>query len=138
LFFAGFAVGGVLVATGQGDDGQTSAGWLVMNAGFALAPVVSHAITGEWTRALVFGAIPFASLAGSATLIAVRPGTIEHGELEDQRVIWSLFGAALLTSIAGVVDSAFADKRAASKAPPIALAPLVGPGQFGLGVGAAL
>jgi hypothetical protein len=139
LFFAGFMVGGVLVATSHTDDSQNTAGWLTMEAGFALAPLASHALTGEWTRALVFSAVPSASLAGSAALLAIRPETIQNGDLEDQRVIWSLFGAGLISSLVGIVDSAFADKRAAASGKhPIAFAPIIGPAQIGLGLGAAL
>lgn len=139
LFLAGFAVGGVLVATSRSDNGQTDAGWLTMQTAFALAPLTSHALSEEWTRAGLFAAIPFACLAGSATLIAAHPMTIQDGELEDQRVIWSLFGVGLLSAVVGVVDSAFADKRSgASGRRSLALTPILGPGHVGVGLGAAL
>jgi hypothetical protein len=135
VFLAGFVVGGVLIATNNDDDNQTNAGWLTMDAGFALAPFVSHALTGEWTRALWFSAVPSACLAGSAALVAVHPATILHGTLEDQRAIWAFFGGGLLSSLVGVVDSALAGKRAKRA---LALTPLPGPGQIGLGLGAEL
>jgi hypothetical protein len=141
LFLAGFTVGSVLLATSHSDDGQNNAGWLSIDAGFALAPLASHAVSQEWTRALLFAAVPSACLAGTATLVAIHPATIDHGELEDQRVIWSLFGVGLFSSLVGVVDSAFADQRATSatlRRSPIAVAPLLGPGRLGLALGAAL
>jgi hypothetical protein len=135
VFVTGFVVGGVLIATHNADDNLTNAGWLTIDAGFALGPFASHAQTGEFTRALWFSAVPSACLAGSAALVAVHPATILHGTLEDQRAIWSFFGGGLLSSLVGVVDSAFAGKRAKRA---VALTPLPGPGQIGLGLGAEL
>jgi hypothetical protein len=135
VFLAGFVVGGVIVATSNYSDSQTNAGWLTMDAGFALAPFASHAFTGEWTRALWFSGVPSACFAASATLVAVHPATILHGTLEDQRAIWSVFGGGLLSGLVGVVDSAFVARRAKRS---LALTPLPGPGQIGLGIGAQL
>jgi hypothetical protein len=134
VFLAGFAAGGVLTTTGNANDAQNNAGWLTMEAGFALAPIASHAVTGEWTRALAFAAPPAASLAGTATLFAMHPATIVHGELAEQRVMWSLFGLGVLSSILGVVDATFADRRARA----ITVAPVLGSGQVGFGVGGTL
>ena len=135
MFLAGFAVGSVLVATSNYSDSQTNAGWLTMDAGFALAPFASHALTGEWTRAFWFSGVPSACLAGSVTLIGIHPATILHGTLEDQRAAWSFFGGGLLSGLVGVVDSAFVAHRARRA---LALAPLPGPGQIGLEIGAEL
>jgi hypothetical protein len=134
VFFAGFAVGGVLLGTSNGNDVQDNAGWLTIEAGFSLAPLVSHALVGEWTRALVFTAPPVAVFGGSAALLAIHPSTIERGELSDQRVMWSLFGVGLLSSVVGLVDAGLAKGRARD----VAIAPLVGPGQVGLRVGGIL
>jgi hypothetical protein len=134
VFLAGFAAGGVLTATGNANDGQNDAGWLTIEAGFALAPLASHAVAEEWTRGLVFAAPPAAGLAGTATLLAMHPATIVHGELADQRVMWSLFGLGVLSSILGVVDATFADRRARA----VTVAPLLGSGLLGLGVGGIL
>jgi hypothetical protein len=139
VFLAGFAVGAVIVATSASDSSQTNAGWLTMQSAFALAPFTSHALSGEWTRAGLFTAIPAACLAGSATLIAAHPTTIVGGELEDQRVIWSLFGVGLLSSLVGVVDSALADKRSRESARrSVAFTPIVGARHVGLGLGGVL
>jgi hypothetical protein len=134
VLLAGFAVGGVLTATGNANDAQNNAGWLTMEAGFTLAPFASHAVTEEWTRALLFTAPPAATLAGTATIFAMNPSTIEHGELAEQRVMWSLFGVGLFSCVLGVVDSTFADKRRRA----VAIRPVFGSGQVGLRVGGAL
>jgi hypothetical protein len=134
VFLAGFAAGSVLTATGNTNDAQNNAGWLTIEAGFALAPIASHAVAEEWTRGLVFTAPPAAALAGTATLFALHPATIEHGELAEQRVMWSLFGLGVFSSILGVVDSTFADRRARA----VTVAPLLGSGQVGLRVGGTL
>jgi hypothetical protein len=134
LFVAGFTAGGLIVATSNGSNVQNNVGWLTIEGAFAAAPLVAHGFAEEWTRAIVFAAPPAAALGGTAGLFAMSPGTIEHGSLEEQRVLWALFGVGLLSSGVGVIDSAFADKRAKS----IAIAPLFGPGQVGLRIGVML
>ena len=116
------------------SDAQNDAGWLTFEAGFALAPLASHAVAEEWTRGLAFAALPAAGLGGTATLLAMHPATIVHGELAEQRVMWSLFGLGVLSSILGVVDATFANRRARA----VTVAPVLGSGQVGLGVGGAL
>jgi hypothetical protein len=151
VLLAGFAVGGVLLSTSKGNDTKDDAAWLTIETGFALAPLASHAVVGEWLRGLAFAAPPAAVIAGTAALFGVDPGTIEHGEIPEQRVLWSLFGFALLSSAVGVVDSAFADKHAAVRAPDmpsapavarprgsVAVTPLFGSGHLGLRIGVAL
>ncbi|MDP9000842.1 MAG: hypothetical protein M3O46_12105 [Myxococcota bacterium] len=147
-FVAAFVVGGMLATTSHGNDAQENAGWLTMEGGFVMAPIASHAVMGEWTRAVVFGAPPAAAFAGSATLLGIHPATIERGELADQRVIWSLFGSGLLLGLVGVVDAALAQQRVgrgtstAHSTPhaklSIDIVPVLGSGQFGLRVGASI
>jgi hypothetical protein len=148
VFLVGFAVGGVLVATSNANDVQDNAGWLTMEGGFAVAPLAAHAVAGEWLRGLVSAALPMAAFAGTAILFAIHPATIEQGELSDQRVMWSFFGVGLFSGIAGVVDSAFADTRARSRAMAVpttaqwgrsvSIAPVVGSGRLGLQIGGRL
>jgi len=133
-FVAGFTAGGVLVATGRGSDVQNNAGWLTIEGAFVAAPLVAHAFAGEWARAAIFAAPPAAAMAGTAGLFAMNAGAIEHGSLEEQRVLWSLFGVGLFSGTVGVIDCAFADKRARS----VAIAPMFAPGQIGLRLGGTL
>lgn len=134
MFVAGFTAGGVIVATSKDSNVQNNVGWLTIEGAFTAAPLVAHAFAEEWTRAIVFSAPPAAALAGTAGLFAMSPGTIEHGSLEEQRVLWTLFAVGLLSGAVGVIDSAFADKRVKS----IAIAPVFGSGQAGLRIGVTL
>jgi hypothetical protein len=134
VFVTGFTVGGVLLATSNKSDVQNNIGWLTIEGAFASGPLVAHAFTGEWARALAFTAPPAAALAGTAALFAMSPAAIDHGALEEQRVLWALFGIGLFSSAVGVVDSAFADRRARA----IAVAPVFGAGQVGVRIGVTL
>ena len=134
MFVAGFTAGGVLLATSKDSNVQNNAGWLTIEGAFASAPFVAHAFAGEWSRAMVFAAPPAAALAGTAGLFAMSPGTVDHGSLEEQRVLWALFGVALFAGAVGVIDSAFADKSART----IAVAPVFGSGQAGVRIGVTL
>jgi hypothetical protein len=128
VLFAGFAVGAGLLSAGTSTDVKTNVGWLTMQTGFALAPLTSHAMAGEWTRGLLFAATPAAALGGTGGIIAVDPSAIDHGGLPEQRALWSLFGVGLLSSAVGVVDSTLCGTRARS----VAAVPMVGSGQVGL------
>ncbi len=136
VLLAGFVVGGVLMGTSSGNQDQTSAGWMTIEAGFALAPFTSHAVAGEWARGLAFAAPPAATLAGTSVVIGVDRDAIDNGQLVARVSVWSLFTAGLLSGVAGVVDSTMAPSRARSR--PVSVAPLVGSGTVGLSVGGLL
>jgi hypothetical protein len=132
---AGFVAGGFLIGAGDSNSAsQENAGWLTIEAGFAVAPLVAHGVAGSWGRGAAFSAAPLVAFGGTAAVFQTKPSTIEHGSIEDQRVIWSLFGVGLLSGVAGVIDAVLASDRPRS----IALAPLLGPGRMGLVVGATL
>jgi len=135
-FVAGFTVGGLLLATANGGTTQGNAGWLTIESGFALAPIVSHGLTDEWGRGLLFAALPTAAVAGTATLFDVEPETVLHGSLPQQRVLWSLFVVGLLSGSAGVVDGALAARRRSGKT--IAFMPCLARGQIGIQIGGPL
>jgi hypothetical protein len=44
--------------------------------------------------------------------MAYAPDIVSSGTLELQRVLWGLVGIAFVSSAMGVVDAAFADRRA--------------------------
>lgn len=134
VLLLGFTVGSTVVATADGLNGPTNVGWLVMESGFVLAPWTAHAALGQWTRGLGFAALPAATVGGTAGLFDYSAGTVLHGTLVQQRILWGLFGAGLVSSVIGVLDVAFATPRSGS----IAVAPMVGPGQAGLEVGGCL
>jgi hypothetical protein len=148
VFLAGFAIGGVLLATSHDHAPQDNAGWLTIETGFALAPFASHALVGEWTRALAYSAPPALVIAGTATVFGIDPAGVEHGPLGERYVLWTLLGAGLFSGAIGVVDSTLADRRASHgtraaggatcSTLSAAVAPVVGSGQLGLMVSGTL
>lgn len=134
---AGFLVGGTLIGTSDSGAAQENAGWLIIEAGFTVAPLASHADAGPWWRGVAFAAPPAIAVGGTAALFAGTPGAIEHGSIEQQRFIWSLFVAGLISGVAGVIDGALADPPA-TPARHLAVGPMFGRDRVGLTIGAAL
>jgi len=123
---AGFVVGGALVGTSHDRAAEDNAGWLTIEGGFVLGPLLSHAVAGEWSRAAVFSATPAASFAGTAALFEYAPNVASGGTLEQQRVLWSLFGLGLVSAAIGVVDAVLAVDRFHSLRFAPALSPVRG------------
>jgi hypothetical protein len=121
---------GKCVSGGQCTNSLDVAGWMVMQSGFAAAPIVAHGITGEWGRGLLFGSVPLATPAGSATVFAIDPTAVRHSALPEQRVLWSLFVVGLFSSAYGVVDALSADERARR----VVVTPTFGRGAAGIDV----
>jgi hypothetical protein len=139
-FVAGFVAGGVVVARADGQNTQSNIGWLTIESGFALAPLAAHAVSGEWLRGLALTAPPLAMIGGTSALFAYDPGTILHGSLEEQRVMWSFFVAGLASGVFGVIDVAIPRGHSgpAAALAGLTLAPSVAPGRFGLEVAGTL
>jgi hypothetical protein len=128
---AGFVVGGTIIAA-SGDDASKAAGWFALESGFTLAPLGAHAVVGEWGRGALFAAVPTATTLATVPVFLEQPAAVEHGSLEEQRVMWGLFVGGLGVAVAGVVDAAMAPGRA------VHVAPMLGAGTTGLVVGGAL
>jgi hypothetical protein len=130
--FAGFVIGGTLVAASGENPGKNEAGWLTIESGFALAPLTSHAVVGEWGRGAAFAALPTATTLGSVPVFLGDKDAVGSGTITQQAILWGLFVAGLGTSAIGVIDAAFAPGRA------LHVAPMLGPHQAGLILGGAL
>jgi hypothetical protein len=147
MILAGFAVGATLVAAG-GDLGKpndaaaatTRAGWFAIESGFVLAPLSAHAVMGEWGRGALFASVPAATTLATIPVFVEQPAAVEHGTLEEQRVMWGLFCGGLLAAVAGVVDAALARNRAvdASRSVAVHVAPAIASGQAGVVLGGSL
>ena len=124
VLVVGFAVGGMVIATGNSRDVQANAGWITMQSTFAVAPIVAHGIAGDWARGFAWAAAPAATTAGAAGLFAYDKGTIFHGSLPEQRWLWGLFGVGLAGGTAGLVDVVLEGKHGRT----LALVPAVAPG----------
>jgi hypothetical protein len=129
--FVGFAVGGTLIAASGLDAPKNEAGWFAIESGFALAPLTSHAVVGEWGRGLAFASMPTATTLGSVPVFLASRDAVANGVILQQEALWWCFLAGLGTSIAGVIDAAFAPRRA------LQLAPVVGPHDARLVLGGA-
>jgi hypothetical protein len=128
-----FVAGGTIVSTSPSSgagDAQRSLGWFAIESGFIVAPLAAHGIVGEWGRGALFSAVPVVSLASTAAMYLTRTDSVENSSLDDQRVVWGLFTAALISSTAGLVDVLLARDRWRTHG--IAVAPSVGPGVAGL------
>jgi len=129
VFVVGLGVGASLIG-GNGGPRTDNAGWMVMQSGFAAAPLVAHGITGEWGRGLLFGSVPMATTAGTATVFGLDSKAVRHSDLPQQRILWTLFVVGLFSSAYGVVDATFADERARR----VVVAPALGRGTAGIDV----
>jgi hypothetical protein len=134
VLVASFAVGATVLASAEGDNGPSNTGWMIMQSGFALAPLAAHGVVGTWGRGLAFSAVPVATAAGTLGLFEAEPGTILHGSLPQQRFLWGLYGVGLAASVVGVVDATLTIPRIG----PVAIAPAIAPGHVGLEVGGSL
>ena len=127
---AGMVVGGAIMASSS-NVRVDNAGWLTIESAFTIAPFAAHAVVGEWGRGALFASVPAAAVGGTAALFANVPGAVDAGSLEQQRLMWGLFVAGQVASIAGVVDAALAPWRSKR----IVIAPSMGAGQVGAQIG---
>jgi hypothetical protein len=121
-----------LVAASGENAPKNEAGWLTIESGFALAPLTSHAIVGEWWRGAAFSALPTATTLASVPVFLKDPDTVGSGSISQQATLWGLFVAGLGTAAIGIIDAAFAPGRA------LQVAPAFGPRQAGLVLGGVL
>jgi hypothetical protein len=108
--FAGFVAGGTVIAV-SGNAGAREAGWLGLESGFVLAPLAAHAMVGEWGRGALFAAVPAVTTLSTLPVFFEQPDAVDHGSLEEQRVMWALFVGGLGVAVAGVIDAATAPSR---------------------------
>jgi hypothetical protein len=134
LAISGLAAGGAMLATHDDEPGR-KAGAYTLLGGLALAPIASHAITGEWDRAAMFGAAPIAGVIGAALMIERAPVLLGHGQLEERRVLALCYGITLLGSAIGLFDTLNAGERQRERARSLAIAPWVSRDRFGVAVG---
>ncbi len=125
------AVGGLLLVGNERTPGRKAGAYTVLG-GLALAPVVSHAVALEWSRAALFGGVTTAIALGTTWLIETSPDVLIEGSLRRRRLLAVCYGLQLLAAGVGLIDSLAAVERAAPRS--IALQPWLGRGQLGLGM----
>lgn len=104
-------IGGFRTALGA-DDGQKTAGLLVAAGGFAMAPVLSHMVAREWSRAAVFGIVPTVTTIAATALVLEIPDAVYRGTTASRTGFGVLLGVGMLGSVLGLVDTALAGERA--------------------------
>jgi hypothetical protein len=129
--FVGFVAGGTVIAV-SGSPAAREAGWLGLESGFVVAPLAAHAVVGEWGRGALFAAVPAVTTLSTLPVFLEQPDAVDHGSLEEQRVMWSLFVGGLGVAVAGIIDAATSTSRS------VHLTPILARGTAGLVVGGAL
>jgi hypothetical protein len=132
LAIAPMAVGGGLAA--MTSDVRTRRRSLeVLAGGLALAPIVSHLVAGETTRAAVFGAVTLSAAVLSTVLLETVPQVLDDTKHPACITLGGALAGLLVTSGFGLVDSLMAGERARARS-RLQLAPVLGPGTLALGV----
>jgi hypothetical protein len=123
---APMVVGGGLAAL-AGDTRTRKLSLEVLAGGLALAPIVSHLVAGEGTRAAAFGGITITTAVLSTALLETVPTILDDTKQPACVVLGAAMAALLVTSGYGLVDSLMAGERARRRS-SLQLAPAVGPG----------
>jgi len=131
---AGLAVGGAVFAANDSDRGRRI-GIYVADAGLTLAPLVSHAMLGEWKRGVVSALPPAASSLGMVALLAYRPHMVTHGEVAGQYAFSLLLAATVFSSVFGVIGVL---PNGEQRGPSVAIAPSFDRERVGIEIGGLL
>lgn len=103
--------GGVLASSGL-ENADKNAGLLIAGAGFALAPMVSHAVLHEWRRGLLFSILPVANEAAMTALLTAKQDAVFQGTTLSRTTFALLFSVDVFGSAIGLVDAMLAGDRA--------------------------
>jgi hypothetical protein len=136
LAMGSLATGGLLLAGNERTAGRRAGAYTIFT-GFALTPVVSHAIAGEWVHASIFGGIGLAVELSAVWLIESTPDLMVEGSLGKRRVLAAFYGLSLLNAGIGLFDSLGAAERAKQRT-AFTVAPRLGRGEIGVGIGGSL
>jgi len=113
-----FGTGMTMTGT-SGDGFVQNAGIVIAESGLVLAPIAAHGVAGEWKRGLFFALAPLATEIGMLFLIDQwGEKLVTLAPLGTQYLYSALFTGSVLFSAIGIVDAAFAGRRAATAAPP--------------------
>ncbi len=127
---APMAIGGGLAA--RSSAGTTRRRSLELLAGgLALAPVVSHMVAGEWSRAVVFGGITFTAAMLATALLESVNVILDDTKHPACILLGGTLAGLLVASGSGLADSLMAGERAGRRA-RVELRPSVGKGTLAL------
>jgi hypothetical protein len=128
-------LGAALMSSGK-TSAEKNLGFAIAGAGFGLAPIVSHAVLGEFRRAALFGALPALSEIGMVAVMASREDAVFHGSTLSRTTFGVLFCVDVVFSMIGLIDAAMAGDRARGKG--FILAPSIAHDRIGLTASGAL
>lgn len=109
-----------LTMTGTSGDGFVqNTGVVIAQSGLVLAPFAAHGVAGEWKRGLFFALPPLATEIGMLFLMNQwGESLVTLAPLGTQYLYSTLFTGSVLFSAIGIVDAAFAGRRALTNGPP--------------------
>jgi hypothetical protein len=129
---APMAIGGGLAArSGAGATRRRSLE--ILAGGLALAPVVSHMVAGEWSRAAAFGGLTFTAALLATALLESVDVILEDTKHPACILLGGTMAGLLVLSGVGLVDSLMAGERQGRRA-ALELRPSVGKGTLALSV----
>jgi hypothetical protein len=135
LVLASMAVGGGVSGVAEGDRARRT-GLEIVTLGLALGPAVSHAVSGEWKRAGLFGGIGLGIAAFNLVLIEKSTAVLDHGPASSRVPFGIALATQVLVTTVGLVDSLMVRERKAGQR--LALLPLVERRALGLALGGRL
>ncbi|MEO7328105.1 MAG: hypothetical protein ABI193_05980, partial [Minicystis sp.] len=103
--------GGLLASSGA-ENRDRNTGILIAGAGFALAPIVSHAVLREWRRGLLFSIFPVAGEVAIASLLHAKEDAVFQGATLSRTTFALLFSVNVFGSAVSLVDVMMAGDRA--------------------------
>jgi hypothetical protein len=114
LLAGGSVAAGGLLLTVDKDLDHKHAGLAIMDGGLVLAPLLSHAVAGEWLRGAVFSLPPALAALGMVVLLGAHPDAPVVGKHRTQFYYPGLITLSVVGGVVGVVDAALVDERASS------------------------
>lgn len=103
---------GSLVFAQDDDSNHRKAASLTIAYGMSLAPIVSHLVVHEWSRAAIFGAVPLACAIGVTALLQAQPTATSFGSRTGRWGYGLLMSVNVLSAGLGVIDTLGAGGRA--------------------------
>jgi hypothetical protein len=132
LVLASMAVGGGISGVGESDRARRT-GIEIVSLGLALGPGLSHAVSGEWKRAGLFGGIGLGIAAFNIALIERSTAVLDHGPPSSRIPFGIALATQVLVTTVGLADSLMVRERKAGQR--LAVLPLVDRRALGLSLG---
>jgi hypothetical protein len=125
-------VGGGISGVGESDRARRT-GIEIVSLGLALGPGLSHAVSGEWKRAGLFGGIGLGIAAFNIALIERSTAVLDHGPPSSRIPFGIALATQVLVTTVGLADSLMVRERKAGQR--LAVLPLVDRRALGLSLG---